>query len=96
MWEGGVEVGGMVGMGHAKYYPHLYNGKWFSEVSRFGWIIEMKIDNKSGFGFGLIHSFGTKLTLSKSSEFSQVREFGVSVMFFFHSLCGSGKVEKAY
>lgn len=56
----------------------------------------MKIDNESGFGFGLIHSFGTKLTLSKSSEFRQVREFGVSVMFFFHSLCGSGKVEKAY
>lgn len=56
----------------------------------------MKIDNKSSFGFGLIHSFGTKLTLPKSSEFRQVREFGVSVMFFYHSLCGSGKVEKAY
>ena len=56
----------------------------------------MKIYNKSGFGFDFIHSFGTKVTLPKSPEFRQVREFEASAMFFFHSVCGSGKVEKVY
>lgn len=56
----------------------------------------MKIDHKLGFGFGLTHSFGTKRILPKSPELRQVKAFGAGVMFFFHSLCGGGNVEKAY
>ena len=70
--------------------PHLHDRKRFAEVSRFGWIIEMKTDNKPDFGFGLTHYSGTELTCPNLLNLGK-GENGAGVTFSFHSLwCWEG------
>lgn len=59
VWVVGVEVGWGSG-GWVWSLPLLQ--QTLSEVSRFGWIIEMKTDNKPDFSFGLTHYSGTEFT----------------------------------
>lgn len=86
-------VGSGGGVGSAGWVwgmPHLHNRKRFAEVSRFGWIIEMKTDNKPDFGFGLTHYSGTELTCPNLLNLGK-GENGAGVTFSFHSLwCWEG------